>query len=151
VESGAPANSGLTIGKLRQAQYILDTAEVDEEDTRTCFFSAKQRQDLLRTTEVTSSDYATVKALVEGRVDSFMGFKFKRVNKDFLPYVAGTDVRTVVITTKQGMMFADCGKRSSMAIRYDLSEALQIRSACAIGATRMEEDRVITIACDESP
>jgi hypothetical protein len=151
VESGSVANSGLTIGKLRQAQYILDTNEVDEEDTRTVFFSAKQRQDLLRTTEVTSSDYASVKALVEGKIDTFLGFKFKRVNKDFLPYNAGTDVRTIVITTRMGMMFTDAGKRSSMAIRYDLSEALQIRSVCAIGATRMEEDRVITIACDESP
>ena len=151
VESGSAANSGLTIGKLRQAQYIFDTAEVDEEDPRTVFYSAKQRQDLLRTTEVTSSDYNTVKALVEGRINTFLGFTFKRVNKDFLPYVAGTDVRTVVITTKQGMMFTDAGKRSYMDIRADMSHALQIRSACAVGATRMEEDRVITIACDESP
>ena len=151
VESGAAANSGLTIGKLRQAQYILDTAEVDEDDPRTVFYSAKQRQDLLRTTEVTSSDYNTVKALVEGKVNSFMGFTFKRVNKDFLPYVAGTDVRTVVICTRQGMMFTDAGKRSHMDIRVDKSHALQIRSVAAVGATRMEEDRVITIACDESP
>ena len=151
VESGSVANSGLTIGKLRQAQYILDTAEVDEDDPRTIFYSAKQRQDLLRTTEITSSDYATVKALVEGRIDSFMGFKFKRVNKDFLPYVAGTDVRKVIVATRQGLMFTDAGKRSHMDVRVDKSHALQIRSVCALGATRMEEDRVLTIACDESP
>lgn len=151
VESGSTANSGLTIGKLRQAMYILADNEVDEEDTRTLFYSAKQLQDLLRTTEVTSSDYNSVKALVEGKVNNFMGCQFKRVNKNFLPYNAGTDVRTVVLTTRQGMMFTDAGKRSHMDIRVDLSHALQIRSVAAVGATRMEEDRVVTIACDESP
>ena len=55
VESGSTANSGLTIGKLRQAQYILDDNEVDADDPRTLFVSPKQLQDLLRTTEVTSS------------------------------------------------------------------------------------------------
>lgn len=151
VESGSVANSGLTIGKLRQAQYILDAAEVDEDDPRTIFYAAKQRQDLLRTTEITSSDYSSVKALVEGKIDTFMGFRFKRVNAAFLPYNAGTDVRTAVVITRQGMMFTDAGKRSYMDIRPDKSHALQIRSACAVGATRMEEARVITIACDESP
>ena len=151
VESGSAANSGLTIGKLRQAMYILADNEVDEEDTRTLFYSAKQLQDLLRTTEVTSSDYNSVKALVEGKVNNFMGMQFKRVNKNFLPYNAGTDVRTAVLCTRAGMMFTDAGKRSHMDIRVDLSHALQIRSVAAVGATRMEEDRVVTIACDESP
>lgn len=151
VESGSVANSGLTIGKLRQAQYLLDDAEVDEDDPRTVFLSAKQRQDLLRTTEMTSSDYNTVKALVDGKINSFLGFTFRRVNKNFLPYNSGSDVRKVVIFTRSGMMFTDAGKRSYMDVRADKSHALQIRSTTAVGATRMEEVKVLTIACDESP
>ena len=100
---------------------------------------------------MTSSDFASVKALVDGTIDSFLGFKFKRVNKNFLTYVAGTDVRTVVIATRSGLQFTDSGKRTYIDTRVDKSHALQIRSVACVGATRMEEVRVVTIACDESP
>lgn len=151
VETGAPANSGLTIGKLRQAKFLLDDAEVDDDEMRVIAVSAKQLQDLLRTTEVTSADFNTVKALVAGSVDSFMGFKFKRVSKSFFAYNAGTDIRNVVAWAKSGIKFADSGKRTHIDVRVDKSHALQIRSVCAVGATRTEEVKVVEIACDESP
>ena len=88
---------------------------------------------------------------MDGAVNSFMGFKIVRVNKNFLPYNSGTDVRTAVVVARSGMMFTDAGKRSYMDIRADKSHALQIRSSCAVGATRMEETKVVTIATDESP
>ena len=145
------ASIGLTIAKILQAKYLLDDAEIDEEDPRTIFVSAKQIQDLLATTEIKSSDYNTVKALAAGQLDTFCGFKFKRVNKNFLPYNAGTDVRTVVVATKSGLQLTDSGKRTYMDVLPTQSHALQIRSVCALGATRMEEVKVVTIACDESP
>ena len=151
VETGATANSGLTIGKLRQAKFLLDDAEVDEEETRVCACGAKQLQDLLRTTEVTSSDYNTVRALVEGKVDTFLGFRFRRVSSSFLPYNAGTDVRTVPVWAKSGIKLSDSGRRVHIDIRVDKSHALQIRSVAAVGATRMEEVKVVAIDCDQSP
>lgn len=151
VESGSVANSGLTIGKLREAKYRLDDAEVDEEEPRVCACGAKQLQDLLRTTEVTSADYNTVRALVEGRVNSFLGFNFKRVSSSFLPYNATTDIRTVACWAKSGIKLSDSGRRVHIDIRVDKSHALQIRSVAAVGATRMEEIKVIAIDCDQSP
>ena len=38
-----------------------------------------------------------------------------------------------------------------MDTRVDKQHALQIRSVCAVGATRTEEVKVVEIACDESP
>ena len=73
----AAASAGMTIAKLRSAKQILDGNEVDDED-RFCVIGSKQLQDLLGTTEVTSSDYNTVKALASGQVDTFLGFKFVR-------------------------------------------------------------------------
>ena len=151
VETGSAANSGLTIGKLRQAAFKFDDAEVPEDETKTLFLGAKQIQDLLRTTEVTSSDFANVKALAEGQVDTFMGFKIRRVSKDYLPYNSGTDVRNVIACVKSGIRLADTGRRTYTDIRPDKSHALQIRSTVAMGATRMEEVKVVSIACDESP
>lgn len=149
VETGSTANSGLTIAKLRQAKYILDANEVDEEEQRIFVVSAKQLQDLLRTLEVGSDDYNSVKALVDGKFDTFMGFKFR--NTQLLPRNTGTDVRTCFAYVKSGVVLADRGLKTHMDIRSDLSHSLQIRSVAQLGATRMEEKKVVAVYCDESP
>ena len=148
VETGNTANSGLTIGKLRAAKYILDSSEVDEEEERIIVVSAKQLQDLLRTTEITSADYNSVKALVDGSVNTFMGFKFRKTQ--LLPLSSG-DVRLVYVYVKSGIVLAERGLKTHMDVRTDLSHSLQIRSVASLGATRLEEKKVVEIACDESP
>lgn len=149
VESGSVANSGLTIAKLRAAKFILDSSEVDEEEERIIVVSAKQLQDLLRTTEITSIDYNSVKALVDGTVNTFMGFKFRRTQ--LLPLVSATDVRSIYVYVKSGVILAERGLKTHMDIRTDLSHSLQVRSVASLGATRSEEKKVVEIACDESP
>jgi hypothetical protein len=149
VEVGNTANSGLTIGKLRAAKYILDASEVDEEEERIIVVSAKQLQDLLRTTEITSADYNSVKALVDGSVNTFMGFKFRKTQ--LLPLTVSTDVRLCYVYVKSGIVLAERGLKTHMDIRTDLSHSLQIRSVASLGATRLEEKKVVEIACDESP
>ena len=146
VESGTAANSGLTIAKLRRAKFILDSNEVDEEEERIIVVSAKQLQDLLRTTEVTSADYNTVRALVDGAVNTFMGFKFRRTQ--LLP--VATNVRSCYAYVKSGIVLAERGLKTHMDVRTDLSHSLQIRSVASLGATRMEEKKVVEIACDEA-
>lgn len=146
VETGAAANSGLTIAKLRRAKFILDSNEVDEEEERIIVVSAKQLQDLLRTTEVTSADYNTVRALVDGAVNTFMGFKFRRTQ--LLP--VATNVRSCYAYVKSGIVLAERGLKTHMDVRTDLSHSLQIRSVASLGATRMEEKKVVEIACDEA-
>jgi hypothetical protein len=148
VESGSDANSGLTIGKLRAAKYLLDSSEVDEEEERIIAVSAKQLQDLLRTTEITSADYNSVKALVDGSVNTFMGFKFRKTQ--LLPLSSG-DVRLVYVYVKSGIVLAERGLKTHMDVRTDLSHSLQIRSVASLGAARLEEKKVVEIACDESP
>jgi hypothetical protein len=151
VETGTAANSGLTIGKLRQAKFLLDAADVDDEDPRYFAYTAKSLQDLLRTTEVTSQDYNTVKALVEGNVNTFMGFTFKRISNKIMPLDVPTDVRTCVAWAKSGIKITDSGKEVHIDVRPDKSHALQIRTVAALGGTRMEEVKVVAVMCDESP
>ena len=149
VESGvAGANLGLTIGKLRAAKFLFDSNEVDEEEERILVVSAKQLQDLLRTTEVTSADYNTVRALVDGTLNTFMGFKFRRSQQ--LPFQASTnDIRLCYAYVKSGIVLAERGLKTHMDIRTDLSHSLQIRSVASLAAVRMEEKKVVEIACDE--
>jgi hypothetical protein len=145
VESGTVANSGLTIAKLRAAKFLFDSNEVDEEEERIMVVSAKQLQDLLRTVEATSADYNTVRALVDGTLNTFMGFKFRRSQQ--LPLA--TDIRSCFAYVKSGIILAERGLKTMMDVRPDLSHSLQIRSVASLAAVRMEEKKVVEIACDE--
>lgn len=71
----AHGSTGLTLAKLNQTRELMDAAEVPPDD-RHIAYSAKQKTNLLNTTEVKSSDYNSVKALVQGDIDTFLGFKF---------------------------------------------------------------------------
>jgi hypothetical protein len=148
VETGSTANSGLTIAKLRQAKFILDDNDVDDEEERVIAHTAKELQQLLRATEITSSDYNNVKALVEGKVDTFLGFKFKRVSSSILAAVSG--VRKLPVWVKSGVKLSDTGAKAYMDVRPDKSHALQIRHSGLLGAVRMEEEKVVEIAIDST-
>lgn len=146
VESGTAANSGLTIAKLRAAKFLFDSNEIDEEEERIMVVSAKQLQDLLRTIEVTSQDYNSVRALVDGALNTFMGFKFRRSQL----LVKTSTVRSCYAYVKSGVILAERGLKTHMDVRTDLSHSLQIRSVASLAAVRMEEKKVVEIACDEA-
>tara|TARA_Y100001963_G_scaffold147049_1_gene222819 strand:- start:268 stop:1149 length:882 start_codon:yes stop_codon:yes gene_type:complete len=139
------ADTGLNVGKLRAAKQILDANEAEDGD-RYMIINAKQLQNLLGQTEVTSSDFATVKSLVNGEVDSFMGFTFIRTE------LIGTDSNSdhkVLFWQKAGMKLA-IGAEPSIKIseRADKNHATQVFASMAIGATRMQEKLVGYIECD---
>jgi hypothetical protein len=63
---------------------------------------------------------------------------------------APTSARCVAYV-KSGVKLADAGRKVHVDIRPDKSHALQIRTVASLGATRMEEKKVVSIECDESP
>lgn len=72
------ATTNFTLDLVRSAAGHLDDIESDSSD-RHIVLRALALQKLLEDTEVTSSDYNTVKALVNGDLDSYMGFKFHKI------------------------------------------------------------------------
>tara|TARA_R110002012_G_scaffold49826_3_gene128986 strand:+ start:3114 stop:3986 length:873 start_codon:yes stop_codon:yes gene_type:complete len=142
-------SDGLTIAKLLDAKKKMDIADVDPSIPRFIVCGATQISDLLNTTEVKNSDYNTVKALAMGQVDSFLGFKFimsNRLNFD----ATNTDDRLVFAFTKDAIKLA-IGKDVTARIseRDDKSYSTQVYYCMSIGATRMEEEKVVQIPCDE--
>lgn len=140
---------GLTIAKLREAKKILDLADVDPSLPRYFVCGPTQINNLLGTTEVTSSDFNTVKALVQGQLDSFLGFKFIVSNR--LKFDAtNTDDRLCYAFTQDAIKLA-VGQDVVARIdeRADKSYSTQVYYSMSIGATRMEEEKVVEIACDE--
>ncbi len=143
-------SDGLTVAKLLDAKKKLDLKDVDPSIARFVVCGATQISDLLNTTEVKSSDYNTVKALAAGQLDSFLGFKFimsNRLNFD----ASNTDDRLVFAFTKDAIKLA-VGKDITARIseRDDKSYSTQVYYCMSIGATRMEEEKVVQIPCHEA-
>lgn len=142
----AAASAGLTVAKLRSAKQILDGNEVDEED-RFCAIGSKQLQDLLGTTEVTSSDYNSVKALVDGNVNTFLGFNFVRTER----LAKSSTTRKCIAGQKNSLLLAiGLDVIVDVGPRRDKNMAIQVYLGMSIGATRMDEKGIVEIDCIES-
>ena len=143
-ESGT---DGLTIAKLRTAKETLDAASVDPSLPRTIVVGPRQITDLLGTTEVTSSDFNTVKALANGEINQFMGFNFIVSNR----LAINSSKRECLLFTNDAIKLA-LGKDVVTRIdeRSDKGYATQVYVCMTMGATRLEDEKVITIQAHEA-
>ncbi len=142
------ATSGLTVEALRQTREKLRAAEVDmENDPMFIAMSAKQETDLLTETQIVSLDYNEKPVLVDGRITSFMGFNF--IHSERLP-VNGSSQRRCPAWVKSGMclgIWQDIAGQISQ--RDDKSYATQVYASTTIGATRVEEAKIVEIKVTE--
>lgn len=151
-DTGVDEESNLTIDKLRHALTMLQKAEAWSEDRRAygdelvLACSSSQINALLQQPEVSSYDYNTVRALAEGKIDSFMGFKIIRTEQ--LPVTSG--VRSCLAWVKSRAQFGIWDDfKVKLSVRDDLDETLQIRAKFACGATRLQEEGFVKILCAE--
>lgn len=143
----AAGSAGLTISKLREAAQIFAENEVMDEPLH-IVISPKQRTDLLETTEITSSDYNTVKALVQGEIDTFLGFQFHVYNN---LQVDGSSNRRCFAFAESGITFGQWnGFTTRIDERADKEYLWQVFNSATIGATRTQEEKVVEILCAES-
>jgi len=132
--------------------------------------AAQQIDDLLGTTEVTSADYANVKALVNGEVDTFVGFKF--VESELIPFNDAAityDVTDGSVGAGGGTIALGEGRRCfaftrsraillarGREVKGRIDEipnkhyAWQVYCALTVGGTRMEEEQVVEVICKEA-
>lgn len=141
-------NTGLTVAKIRRAGKLMDAAGVDFND-RTIVAGATEKEQLLGTTQVTSADYNSVRALVSGDVDTFLGFKFV-----FLPdgiISVTSNIASCYAFQRTGLCF---GMLEDLFLqvdeRKDKSYSKQIYYEMSCGAARLEEAKVVKILCDRS-
>jgi len=142
----AVGGAGLTLAKLRTAKETLDAAEIDPELPRFIVCKAAQITTLLATTEVSSSDYNTVKALVQGQIDTFLGFDFIRSER------LGTDgTNTLCYALSSQAIGVGMGKELQVDIgpRRDKRNATQVYLCASLAATRIEDEQIVEIACNE--
>lgn len=147
--------NAILIADLTNARNILEAAENDEDDGDFrwyCVLTAKARQQLLdadpsSAPTVTSSDYAAVKALVNGQIDTFLGFNFLKSQR---MDIDGSNIRDCFAWVKNSMQLAVGQEpRSFIDVIPAKRHSIQVRHELDAGATRMDEKGVVRILVDE--
>jgi hypothetical protein len=143
----ANGSADLTLAKLIEAKKTLDLASVDPSIPRHIAVGPDQIEALLNSTTVTSSDFNTIKALVQGEINTFLGFQFHVSTR----LAKSGNIRTCFAWAEDGIKLA-VGKdvMSRIDERSDKSYSTQVYYCATFGATRMEEEKVVQIDCDES-
>lgn len=157
---------GLNVKTLRAIKKKFNQNEVMDNELYIAV-TAEQLDNMLGELEVTSADFNSVKALVQGDVDTFMGFKFIRLER--LPVTdaaitydetdgsvgagGGTlpiGARRIFAWSRSGILLATASE-----VKARISEmpgkhyANQVYASMSIGGVRMEEVRVVEIYCKE--
>ena len=144
----ANGGTGLTKAKVIEARKTLMANDVDMDNEELYLvIGEEQWEDLLDQTEVISSDYNTEKVLTTGRVGSWLGFQI--IISTRLAVASG--IRKCLCYAKTGMQLAIAKDfKAKVDQRADLNYSWQFWSNMHIGATRMDEDKVIAIDCSEA-
>jgi hypothetical protein len=146
----AIANGGtdLTLAKLLQAKKILLSNDVDPgEEPMYVVVGPDQLEALLSVTTNTSVDFNSVRALMNAELDTWCGFKFIISTR-----LAKTgNIRSCFAWAKSGIGLAMNGTPNiRISERSDKNYSTQCFVECSLGATRIEDEKVVKIDCDES-
>ncbi len=166
--NNATTFTNLNVRTLRAIKRMLDVQDVDMSLKRYIAVTPYQVEAMLGQTEVTSSDYNTIKALVQGEVNSFMGFEFISLNRlntmasrtlsasgttgvvGSGTSVATSSYRSCFAWAQDGILLSTGEDYvSRISERDDKGYAKQVYGRMTIGATRMEEVKVVEVICYE--
>lgn len=144
------ANTNLNLDKLLSAKKQLDANNVPPTD-RFVVIHANNLASLLDETEVKSSDFNTVKALVAGQLDTYLGFKFITIgdrSEGGLPLSSGD--RKVYAFHKQAVGMAE-GMGLTTRIDYIPEKtSYLVASMFSAGAVAIDAEGIVEITCDEN-
>lgn len=143
----AVGTTGMSIAKLSAALMIFNKNDVAKDAEKWCAVGHRQIADLLAEAKYGSADYNILRPLVEGKLTRYMGFNF--IHTEQLP--VASNVRYCLAWIKPAI---------TLAINYDImarvtemptkNYSVQVFMSMMFGASRMEEEGVVEIACSEA-
>lgn len=148
---GAAADTGLTVAKLREAKRLLMAADVDlETDELWMPVGATQHDNLLAEAQVISLDYNERPVLAEGRIMRFLGINFVHTELAVATAQQASGDVLLPVWAKSGMHLGIWNEiTSDISQRNDLQGLpWQAYVYMSSGATRIEEEKVVQIACN---
>ena len=145
------ADSNLNVAKLREAKKLLDKNNVPPQD-RHVVIHANSLASLLSETAVTSSDFNTVKALVSGEINTYLGFTFHVLGDrtEGGLTVDGSLDRTVLAFHKDAIGYAE-GMGPKTEINYVPEKtSFLVNAMFSAGAVAIDAEGIVDITCRES-
>jgi hypothetical protein len=144
-------DTNLNVAKLREAKKLMDKNNVPPQD-RHMIIHANSLASLLSETSVTSSDFNTVKALVNGEIDTYLGFKFHTLGDRSEGGLAidGSLDRTLFAFHKQAVGYAE-GLAPRTEINYVAEKTSHlVNTILSANAVAIDDEGIVKLTCRES-
>lgn len=142
--------AALTTPNILTVKKALDLKEVDLDNRYLVYHPAAVEQLLKASTApiASSSDYNTIKALVDGSLDTWVGFKWIMSNRT--PLTTGDATRPFCFAWHKDAMGIVVGKdiMARMSERADKDYAVQTYACMSMGATRIQGEGVVRFSID---
>lgn len=142
------SGSNMNVEKLRAAAKALNEKNVPAEG-RHLLMHSSQLDALLGETEVTSSDFAVVKALTRGEVNSFMGFNIITMGDRDEGGVPKPSTRSCFAWHESSMGYAESMAQKSEVNYIPEKTSFLVSSMFSAGAIAIDDDGIVKISCTE--
>jgi hypothetical protein len=159
----------MNLAKLKYAKRLFLDANVDLDDPMNELYFAwtpQQQDEFLSEEQATSADYNSVKTLVNGKIETFYGFKF--VLSNMLPWMNAGDTAANLVWNDKDVPQTDTSDKracfawvksgieqvtnpdlsSDVSLRKDKSNNWYAYSCIRTGAVRTEEPMVVLVPCE---
>ena len=145
------STTNMNVAKLREAKRLLDKGNVPP-DGRNIIIHANGLSNLLSETSVTSSDFNSVKALVQGDINTFLGFTFHVLGDRSEGGLAidGSLDRTCFAFHKDAIGYAEgIGMRTEINYIAEKTSWL-VNEVFSAGAIAIDDEGIVKITCRET-
>ena len=142
------AASNMNIEKIRATAKVMNTNNVPMEG-RYMLVHASQLDAMLGETEITSQDYAAVKALVRGEINSFMGFQILSIGDRDEGGLPKPSTRTCFAWHKDALGYAESMAQKSEVNYIPEKTSYLVSSMFSAGAVAIDDEGIVKISCTE--
>jgi hypothetical protein len=145
------ATTNMNLAKLREAKRLMDKNNVPP-DGRHIVIHANGLANLLSETSVTSSDFNSVKALVQGEINTYLGFTFHVLGDRSEGGLAidGSLDRTCFAFHKDAIGYGEgIGMRTEINYIAEKTSWL-VNEVFSAGAVTIDAEGIVSITCRES-
>tara|TARA_B100001750_G_scaffold224014_1_gene214732 strand:+ start:6384 stop:7262 length:879 start_codon:yes stop_codon:yes gene_type:complete len=146
IQEADASDDGNKVGLTTMRNAKLKFDQNEQPPNRHWAVTAYQLDHLLSIDQIRSADYNSVKALVQGEVNSFMGFEWHRVENPILTLETSPADRNTVVWVPDAVILAfGADVQASIDRRPDKNNSSQIFYSADFGAARLDDTGVMRI------
>jgi|TARA_B110000977_G_scaffold53047_1_gene72061 hypothetical protein len=142
------STTNMNIEKLRATAKAMNEKNVPSEG-RNLLMHASQLDSLLGETEITSQDFASVKALVQGEINTFMGFNILTVGDRDEGGLPKPSTRTCFAWHKDAMGYAESMAQKTEVNYVPEKTSFLVSSMFSAGSVSIDGAGIVKISCTE--